>query len=168
MKKFFTDMASLHQFTMELDLHRDSLHCKNCAGGNDFISHGFVFEKCSQGEPRKVGKRLLCANRHGRSGCGATLRLYLSAGIPRLKYSAVVMTLFLTALLQGLSIQQAYQSATDTDDPRNAYRWLRRCSDRILVYRTGLKNRAESLAGQFACRVHRLSLIHISEPTRPY
>ena len=118
-------MASLHQFTMELDLHRDSLHCKNCAGGNDFISHGFVFEKCSQGEPRKVGKRLLCANRHGRSGCGATLRLYLSAGIPRLKYSAVVMTLFLTALLQGLSIQQAYQSATRTDDPRNAYRWLR-------------------------------------------
>lgn len=103
---------------MELDLHRDSLHCKNCADGNDFISHGFVFEICLQGEPKKVGKRLLCANRHGRSGCGATLRLYLSTGIPRLKHSAIVMTLFFAALLRGLSIQQAYQSATRLDDPR--------------------------------------------------
>jgi len=152
-------MATLHQFTMELDLHRSTLECKNCATHNDFISHGFVIKKCSQNDPQKVGKRLLCANRYGRSGCGATLRLYLTASIPGFKHSAFVMTLFLTGLLRGLSIQEAYQSATHTDDPRHAYRWIRRCYDKLIVYRGRLKGHSGSLSGQFSSRVHSLRLL---------
>ncbi len=117
-------METLHQFTLELGFHEDALQCKNCAACNAFVSHGFIYKKQHNGDKKPVGKRVFCSNRYGKSGCGCTLRLYLAADIPTLQYSSIHLFIFLSALIAGLNIQKAYQKATGTLEPRNAYRWL--------------------------------------------
>jgi hypothetical protein len=106
---------------------------------DQWVSHGFVYKKQHQGKRRTVGKRLLCSNRYGRSGCGQTRRLYLATELAFLHYTTVRMTLFLVALLAGDSIQKAYQTATHTTEPRNAYRWLNKLHRKIMDYRALLK-----------------------------
>jgi len=72
----------------------------------------------------KVGKRLWCSYRYGRSGCGATVRLYTAEIIHRHRYTATELTAFLVTLISSLSISTAYKAATNSDEPRNAYRLL--------------------------------------------
>jgi len=112
------------------------------------VSHGFVYKKQHQGERRAVGKRLFCSNRHGRSGCGRTLRLYLATELAFLHYTTVHLTAFLLALLSGRTIQHAYRTATQTDEPRNAYRWLHKLQRKLVEYRALLK----APRSQSACR----------------
>ncbi len=140
MKRYFDDLDTLHRFTLALDSQPHPIRCRHCAKQGQFVSHGFVYKKHHQGERRTVGKRLFCSNRHGRSGCGRTVRLYLDTQIARLQYTVVHLTVFLLALLAGHSTQHAYQLATQTTDPRNAWRWLNKLNRKLIDFRAMIHN----------------------------
>lgn len=152
-------METLHQFTLELDCHKDALQCSNCAACNAFVSHGFVYKKQHDGDKKPVGKRILCSNRYGKSGCGCTLRLYLAADIPTLQYACIHLFVFLSALITGLNIQQAYQKATGTLEPRNAYRWLVKLDLQLAAYRGMLNPKRGQCADSFFSRSKRFQLL---------
>lgn len=140
--RFFATLLDLQRVTLALDHHRETLApCAHCLRRDAFVSHGFVYKKQSGGSPVAVGKRLFCANRHGRLGCGRTCRLWLAERIPRLFYYAQQVTLFVLALITGASMAAAYQRATGSFEPRNAYRWLHRLWRKLTDYRQWLTGR---------------------------
>ncbi len=146
MNRYFNDLDTLHRFTLTLDSQPHPIQCRHCAKRGQFVSHGFVYKKQHHGEKRAVGKRIFCSNRHGRSGCGRTLRLYLTTELAFLHYTTVHLTAFLFALLSGRSIQAAYLAATQTAEPRNAYRWLHKLQRKLIDYRALLKTPCLRLA----------------------
>ncbi len=135
MKRYFNDLDTLHRFTLSLDSQPHPIRCQHCSKQDQLVSHGFVYKKQHHGERRTVGKRLFCSNRYGHSGCGRTIRLYLVTEISRLHYTAAHMAAFLHALLDGLTIQKAYLTATHTPEPRQAYRWLNKLQCKHVAYR---------------------------------
>jgi hypothetical protein len=137
---FFEDIDQMNQFTSSLEMNQGVVMCANCNQDDQFVSHGFVYKNLNQGKTIVTGKRLFCANRRQHAGCGCTLRLYLAEQIPTLVYSTAQMTTFLKALLACNTIQTAYKAATNTDDPRNAYRWLNQLTARLVNYRTFAQN----------------------------
>ncbi|MBL1274945.1 MAG: hypothetical protein COB30_002545 [Ectothiorhodospiraceae bacterium] len=159
MKLFFDNIDSLDQFTHQLDRYNGSLSCQHCSKQNQFVPHGFVYKNqhikyADKKEP--VGKRLLCSNRYGRSGCGRTLRLYLADYIPSLTRSSTQVTLFFLWLLSGSPIQAAYQKSAHATDPRNAYRWLTKCQAKLTTFRTFLSTRSFEFTDSFSKRTNRL------------
>lgn len=152
MKRYFYDLDALHRFTLTLDSQPHPIQCQYCSQQGQFVSHGFVYKKHRHGERRTVGKRLFCSNRHGRSGCGRTLRLYLATELAFLHYTALHLTAFVRALLEGSAIQHAYRTATQTAEPRNAYRWLDRLQGKLVAYRARLKTPYPQPVGQFTAK----------------
>lgn len=152
MNRYFNDLDTLHRFTLSLDCQMDPIRCHHCSKTNQFVSHGFVYKKQHHGKTRTVGKRIFCSNRSGHSGCGRTLRLYLVTEISKLHYTAVHITAFVLALLCGRTIQQAYLAATQSSDPRNAYRWLNKLQRKLIGYRALLKTQCVRPICQFAVR----------------
>lgn len=159
MIKFFNTLQSLHQFTLSLDAHSDKLQCQHCFKNDQFVSHGFIYKKQHQNDTQAVGKRIFCSNRCGRSGCGSTWQLYLSQEIPSLYYSTFEVFAFLCALMASLSIQSAYEQATGTEDPRNAYRWLSRLQNKLVDYRCLLKTREQPDSQTFQSRCKRFQIL---------
>lgn len=141
MKRYFNDLETLNRFTLSLDCQAGSMCCQHCSKTDQFVSHGFVYKKHYHGKTRTVGKRLFCSNRSGHSGCGRTVRLYLVTEITRLHYTAAHITAFILALLVGHSTQQAYWAATQTIEPRHAYRWLNKLQRKLVDYRALIHNR---------------------------
>ena len=156
MKNYFESMDDLHRFTTELNYHHKKIICNNCLKSGQFVSHGFVYKKQNNGKEKAVGKRLYCSNRHGKSGCGKTVRLYLNTHVPTLQYMTSHLFIFISSLLAMGSIQKAYKMATNTTDPRNAYRWLHKLWKKIIDYRAFIKNHDESLGDRFKSRTLRL------------
>lgn len=159
MRTFFDDIDTLHRFTLELDHHRASLACPHCSKCGQFVAHGFVHKKHSQGLKRTVGKRILCSNRYGKSGCGRTQRLYLTSEVPMLQYTAQHLFTFLSALLTGLSVHGAYAQATGCSEPRNAFRWLNKLQRKLSDYRSVLVTRPRAAFSPPNCRTRRLQLL---------
>ena len=159
MKKFFETIASIHQYTMELGLHHDSLKCKRCLKQDPFVSHGFVYKKEHNGKKRTVGKRLFCSNRYGRSGCGSTFQLYVREAIPGHRYNTHHLFTFLDSLLALLTVQKAYEKATGTGDPRNAWRWLNKLQAQLICYRCVLETRSEDVVETFKSKCKRLQVL---------
>ena len=155
MRIFFENMDDLHRFTMELNYHHNKIQCKSCLQNGQFVSHGFVYKKQNNGKQKAIGKRLYCSNRHGKSGCGKTVRLYLDNHIPMLQYTVSHLLVFISSLLAMSSIQAAYKMATNTEDPRNAYRWLHRLWKKLIEYRCFLQNQEESLSDKLKSRTLR-------------
>lgn len=133
MNRFFPCLESLHAFSLN-----PVLTCPHCSRDDQFVSHGFVYRKQVCAEAVQVGKRLICSNRFGRSGCGRTVQLYLSNITPRLHYSASVMFVFVSALLIGSSVASAFRQATERVDPRHAWRWLHRLMRQLPLWRSRL------------------------------
>ena len=158
MKKFFKDIDELHQFTMELKYHQDSLHCEQCDKADQFVSHGYVYKKETHGGKRTVGKRIYCSNRFGHTGCGRTYRLYITEEIPMLQFNTTHLFIFLTHLFSHTSIQEAYHAATDTRDPRHAYRWLKKLGLKLMEYRQVVRHRFQ-IASTTIFRTKRLQLL---------
>lgn len=156
---FFDCLDSLHRLTLNLAAYPDRFSCRRCEQAAHLVSHGFVYKKQIGGAPAPVGKRLLCANRHGRRGCGATLRLYLTERVPRLHYSALALQAFFVALLAGVVVTTAYAGATGTQSPRHAWRWLGKLHAGLGRLRTLLPGPDAHDAAPFAARVHRLRLL---------
>lgn len=166
---FFDCLDALHQLTLNLDAYPDRFSCHRCREATHWVSHGFVYKKEAGGTLMQVGKRLFCANRHGRAGCGATLRLYLSARVPRLHYGALVLQAFLVALLAGTVVTSAYAAATATvvstaatasaRSPRQAWRWLGKLHAGLGRLRTLLPGPDAQQIEPFAARTRRLRLL---------
>jgi len=156
---FFKDLDSLDLFTVELERHQNLLECKKCSKNDQFVSHGYVYKKHVQGGIRTVGKRIFCSDRYRRSGCGSTLRLYLAAELPALQYTTTELFIFLSSLIDNISIQKAYEKATLTENPRNAYRWLTKCLRKLSDYRCFLNKRTEAQRPLFKSKSKRRQLL---------
>lgn len=130
MQTFFATIEAIHQQTRELD----NEHCPHC-GACCLVSHGFCYKQISILEFQPVGKRVLCANRRGKCGCGRTVRLYLASRIPRLQSWGWQVVSFVWALLAGWSIAEAYWAATGAVEPRQGYRWFKRLMAQLVVWR---------------------------------
>ncbi len=158
MHYFFDNLDSLHQLTLNLDAHPDRFRCLRCRQSDQFVSHGFVYKKQHQGQRRAVGKRLFCANRYARSGCGATLRLSLADTLPRLQYAAAQLQTFVFVLIAGATVADAYCHATGAASSRHAWRWLTKLQHRLGDFRTWLGRRDHNGA-PFVRRCRRLRLL---------
>ncbi len=148
MNSYFDDLPTLHLFTLSLDCQAEPMPCRHCSKSDQWVSHGYVYKNQHLGQTQIVGKRTFCSNRSGRTGCGRTTRLYLTTEVATLQYTTFHLTAFVLALLAGLTIQQAYQRATHTNDPRNAYRWLDKLQCKLIQYRGYLKRQpAQTVIG---------------------
>ena len=132
MQIYYPSLEAIEQQTRQLD-HEQCSHCKQT---HQLVSHGFIRKKKVGGEPEAVGKRVFCSNRHQYTGCGRTLRLYLSATVRYLHFSGTAVVAFVSSLISGMTIQHAYQHATGTATPKNAYRWLNRLCAQLSIYRS--------------------------------
>lgn len=156
MQRFFIDYSSLHSFSLSLGFHRAKLECQYCHQNEFFVSHGIVYKQRSIDNSEKVGKRLFCSNRYGRSGCGRTFQLYVSGEVPYFRYGAAALFIFITQLLALTSIKLSYQQATGQTNSRNASRWVNRLMARLGDYRSFL-NRPIDYSTPKLHRITRLS-----------
>lgn len=159
MKRYFDTIDALDRFTLELNCHQDELQCHHCAKNDQFVSHGFVYKQRSAYRQQTVGKRIVCSNRYGHSGCGRTFRLYITNEIPALHYSAAELFLFLSALLANVTVAAAYQKATGQSETRNAWRWLTKLDRRLSDYRCFLQTRVGTITTSFKHRARRLQIL---------
>ncbi len=138
MNRFYPDIASLDAFTLSLDCLDESLPCQHCKKHGHLVSHGFVYKHLSSVKKQPVGKRILCSNRYGRSGCGKTIQLYLAHRFPFFRYGAATLTVFLSLLILGLSVNAAYKAATKQQGSRHGWRWIKRLKRRLSDFRSVL------------------------------
>jgi hypothetical protein len=156
---FFATIDELHLVTLQLELYHDKLSCPHCQAFGQFVSHGFVYKYLSASEVSVVGKRLFCSNRSNHSGCGKTIRLYVSKRVPKISYHAANVTLFVMSLIAGMSIKNAYHKATGASEPRHAYRWLNKLNLQCIRFRGIVYQQAASSPPSFQRRSRRLLLL---------
>lgn len=159
MQRFFDSFESIQQFTLSLDFHQDQLECQFCLKPDQFVSHGIVYKQHGIDTKESVGKRILCSNRYGRSGCGRTFQLYVASIIPSLHYGVDQLVVFIFGIFSGLSVEQAYSSATESADIRNAWRWLKRLRLKISEFRCFLSLKSTTHSQQFLSRSHSLQVL---------
>ena len=159
MKIYHASLHALQQQTLQLSHEQ----CNHCQQSQQLISHGFVYKKQAVAAAQQaIGKRVFCSNRDGHSGCGRTIRLYLDTRVRYLHYAGCCVVAFVLLLMRGMNVQHAYRQVTGCDDPRNAYRWLKKLWVQLSVYRsllhqpqwqpsavTGRSPRLELLASSF-------------------
>jgi len=141
MPKFYDDFDALQQVTRNLDFYLDMFVCLFCSKSDQFVSHGLIFRRIDNKAVAITGKRIMCCNRRGRSGCGRTLSLYLKVRQPGYVYNSTHITVFFLTLLAGHSIAKAYQLATGCYDSKNAYRWMERAYLKLVEYRALLRKK---------------------------
>jgi len=96
-----------------------------------FKKHDFIYKHLDNSPSKAtVAKRFFCSNIKGNDGCGKTCRVQLSTCIFQLCYIASIVWMFFSLhCISKKSIQEAYEKATQTAEPRNAYRWLNKLQD---------------------------------------
>lgn len=159
MQRFFSTIDAIDRFTHSLDSQTDTLRCHQCRAGGQLVSHGFVYKQRSQTITEPVGKRVLCSNRYGRTGCGHTFQLYIASEVPSLQYGATQLAVFIAALLANFSVTSAYRSAVGHAETRHAWRWLNRLMRRLMDYRCIVSTRTQSSFKSFSDRCRRLQLL---------
>ena len=123
MQRFFSSLCELDQFSFSLDNPKHDNHCQHCARNDQWVSHGYLYK--SSGE--KIGKRILCAKRYGKLGCGHTRQLYLQQFIPQRRYCLNKLVSFILSLIRGATVEHAYFDAVGHHHGsyRQAWRWLK-------------------------------------------
>lgn len=159
MDRFYPDIESLDAFTLSLDSLGETIRCAHCDRCNQLISHGFIYRQCASTKKEPVGKRVLCSNRYGRSGCGKTQQLYVAHRFPFLRYGAAQLLIFLYSLLRERSLEDAYEAATGQVEPRNAWRWLKRLMHNLSDFRCFIKTRLKSAGTALHLKNRRFSLL---------
>jgi hypothetical protein len=148
MKIFYDTLDALHQFTFSLDQH--ALTCTSCSARGQFVSHGFCYKQQNSAATTTAGKRILCSQRSGRTGCGRTVQLYVASEVPKLRYGSTQLFAFITALLANLSITAAYCKAVGKSESRHAWRWFKKLMQQLIVYRGYLHREAHTEVEMFA------------------
>jgi len=133
MQRFFSSLCHLDHFSLSLD-SMSKQHCSHCNQNDQWISHGYVYRQSGE----KVGKRILCAKRYGKRGCGRTRQLYLQHVIPQRRYSLSKLVAFVCALIRGLTVERAYIEAVGHahSSHRQAWRWLSALWARMSYFRS--------------------------------
>jgi hypothetical protein len=108
---FFDNLDALHAAALSPRACSVRLECRGCRSDAHLASHGFVYVKQAQAEPVAVGKRVICVNRRGRAGCGASFSLRLASRVPHLQHSAAAVQVFIDDLIAGAAVESAYQQA---------------------------------------------------------
>ena len=132
MQIYYTNLSAIHLQTLQLD-HAQCPHCKQT---QQLVSHGFIYKKQVGAEPEAVGKRIICSTRNNRTGCGRTAQLYVDSTVRYFHFAGCFVVAFVLSLIEGMTIQGAYNHATGADTPRNAYRWLNRLCAQLSIYRS--------------------------------
>ena len=167
MQKFFDSIDGINDFSLTLNTQARPPPCKHCGQTHAWMSHGYVYKQRTSSSLEPVGKRILCSKRGGKMGCGRTVRLYLSSDTPRRHYGANALFLFLSALIAGATLRQAYGQATghknteDTEGARQGWRWLSRLVERLTVFRSQLSfdTAKTTLSSAFSHRCRRLRIL---------
>lgn len=141
MNRFYPSFESINALTLSLDYHRNELECAHCFKNDQFVSHGVIYKQRSSLLTDKVGKRIFCSNRYGRSGCGRTFQLYVASEVPHFRYGAAQLFIFIVALITRQNIGEAYSLATGQDETRNGWRWLTKMMLKLSDYRSFLRVR---------------------------
>ena len=136
MQQFFSSLVVIEKLTTTISHHFTGHICPFCHHSDQWISHGYLYKKSGQ----RVGKRILCAKRYGKSGCGHTQALYVDDAIPRRRYSLSVLLAFVFALVKGRTVEQAYYQAIGHvhSSPRQAWRWLNALWANMGIFRSRL------------------------------
>lgn len=159
MQKYFNNIESIDSFTLSLDYHKNKLQCLHCNKSDQFVSHGFIYKQRSISLAEKVGKRVFCSNRYGRSGCGRTFQLYISCEFISFQYGATQLSIFIASLLVNLTVHASYQKATGQSESRNAWRWLNKLMVKLTDYRRFLKARTQTVSTLFISKARRLQIL---------
>ena len=152
MKRFYPDFNAIDAFTLSLDYHQNELECAHCLKHDQFVSHGIIYKQRSSALSEKVGKRIFCSNRHGRTGCGRTFQLYVANQIPSFRYGAAHLFIFILALIAKQPVDDAYFQATGQSESRHAWRWLKKLMLKLSQYRSFLKVRNKHDFNHFRSR----------------
>lgn len=132
---FFENLASIEQFTRNLTFTRIDMSCPSCEKNNTFVSHGYLYK--GKGDKLRVtGKRILCSTKRGLKGCGKTKALYLNNEIPKLHFDSQQVSEFFRLIYLGFFCYLAYLNVTNTQEPTNAYRWVKRFKMNTGKFRT--------------------------------
>ena len=146
---FFDNLEDLNRYTLNHDMRMSYRICQYCNKSGCFVSHGFVRKKIGD---RISGKRIVCSKRYSNNGCGRTKQLYLKDILPQLWYTAPHVYCFILTLFSGISIQKAYVNATKTDEPKNAFRWLKKLFLKSFDFRAITKQNTQETASSISKR----------------
>ena len=137
------------------------VHCRQLGMVN---AHGFLRGYSVDGKPDVVrGKRFYCSRRGSKTGCGRTMSVLLSAFIATFSVTTIVLSLFVSLALQGLSVRAAWLAiAGNQFSERSGYRLWSRILVSIPHLRTQLLHAGPPPQSE---GVHPLSqlLLHIAE-----
>lgn len=132
MQIYYSTLDAISQQTMQLD----GVACLHCGKREQLVSHGFVYKKQAVAtSPVPVGKRVLCSQRFGRTGCGRTVPLYLASIVRYLHGAGQALERFVVCLLAGMTITLAYRQISGRHETRQAYRWFNKLFSRLSDYR---------------------------------
>ena len=159
MKRFFDNMDALNRYTLELRLHNDHATCPHCRQSAHLVSHGFVYKFQTHQHIQAIGKRILCSNRFGHTGCGRTQQLYVSTIMPSHHYSILHLCVFVLALLKDAAISTAYTLATQCQEPRHGYRWIAKMVRQTITFRQYLGTFSQHPMPRFQSASPRLRLL---------
>lgn len=157
MQQFFSSLVELEQFSLSLNSHSTSNSCPHCCQNDQWVSHGYLYKQTGE----KVGKRILCAKRYGKQGCGRTRQLYLQQVIPGRRYTLSTLLAFVLALIHGATVEQAYFKALghEYQSPRQAWRWLNALWSQMSVFRGEVVDLPDLSSKSIRRRSRRLSVL---------
>lgn len=151
MIRFFSTIEQLEHFVRALQWQNNSdFICPHCSSSDQWFSHGFQYKQLSINSTIVTGKRLICSRRYAHTGCGHTVRLYLSERLPQLQHGCAQLFIFIVSLLLNnacgrCSVEQAYRLATGANNTRHAWRWLGKLRSQLPVFRSLFFNRPAAL-----------------------
>lgn len=106
------------------------------------VGHGRLVGYSERSCTRVVrGQRLLCSNRHRKTGCGRTSSVWIAAVVPRAIVRAKTIFAFLCALAAGLPTARAWRQASSMT-LRTGYRIAASLAFARPAIRTALLSRA--------------------------
>ncbi|MEM7421696.1 MAG: hypothetical protein AAF364_18540 [Pseudomonadota bacterium] len=161
MQLFFSSLQELERFTHSLQSLPKDNTCEHCNRNDQWVSHGYVYKQRSLDKRGIAGKRIVCARRFGKLGCGRTRQLYLNNIVPKRHYLLSVILTFIAELIRGKSVQPAYHQALGHDhySPRQAWRWLDALMQRLPLCRLHIKSAQESQLPHAGWRTNRQKVL---------
>lgn len=116
--------------------------CDHCRRVGMLIGHGRLLGYAESSSERVArGHRLLCSNRHRRTGCGRTIQVWLAAVVPRRTVRTATVFTLLVAIVDGSRVAAAWPEVSSMS-LRTAYRVRHRLELAAPAIRTVLCSRA--------------------------
>ena len=97
--------------------------CPHCHRIGMVVGHGLLFGYAEHGSSRVVrGRRFFCSHRFRRSGCGKTFCVRLASMIAGFSVRTSALSQTLIAVVGGLCLKTAWESASSGLSLRSGYR----------------------------------------------